>query len=331
MALAGLLAGLVAGVSVWRDLYSSRAATQFTEFDLRAGTSLRRVAGELEQAGVIDAAWKLRLLARLEGGARSLKAGRYRLPLGASASVVLNKLVAGEVLTKAVTLPEGWTARQIVAALADSLSIDREELLTLAAKPPDGWRDRLQLPEGAGLEGYLFPDTYRFAPGLSAREVLEELISTFEQAVPDSFRSRAAAMGFSMHEIMTLASIVETEARLGEEQVKVAAVYHNRVKKGWKLEADPTVAYALDKQGERLLFRDLEVDSEYNTYKYPGLPPGPIGSPGRGAIVAALWPAEGFEAMYFVADGQGGHVFSRTWREHQQAVAEYRRIRRQGG
>ena len=133
----------------------------------------------------------------------------------------------------------------------------------------------------------------------------------------------------TLHEVVTLASIVEAEAVLDHERPSIAAVYRNRIDKGWRLEADPTVAYALDKIGDRLTFRDLEVDSPYNTYRNSGLPPGPINSPGRASIQAVLWPEPGLEAMYFVADGEGGHRFSRTWEEHQRAVREYRAVQRE--
>lgn len=303
-------------------------------FTVERGASPRRVAEDLAQVGLVEGAWQIRLATRLRGDGNRIKAGTYELHSGQSPWTILDHLVAGRVRTVRVTLPEGWTAAWTVAILADSLGLDRERLATLVAEPPAALRRGLGLPGGRGLEGYLFPETYRFAEGLAAEEVLEVLLGEFSAAVDDDLRARYAERGLDLHEAVTLASIVEAEAQRSEEAPKVAAVYLNRLREGWKLEADPTVAYALEKQGETITYKDLEVDSPYNTYRNRGLPPGPINSPGAAALRSVGWPEEDFPAMYFVADGKGGHVFSRTWEEHQAAVREYRRqrrLRRQAG
>lgn len=299
--------------------------------EVPAGASLREVSRRFAEAGVLSAAWKLRVVARLQGGSRQVKAGYYELRPGRSPASILEKLVAGEVSTIRVTIPEGWTVDRIATLIADSLDVSPEDFLELARTPPPRWRERLDLPAAAGLEGYLHPETYRFARGLDVSRVIDSMLEAFEAAVDDTMRARADEIGLTLHEVVTLASIVEAEARLPEERGKIAAVYHNRLAKGWRLEADPTVAYALGKSGEDLTYGDLEADSAYNTYRRAGLPPGPINNPGRESIRAALWPESGFAAMYFVADGEGGHVFSRTWEEHRAAVRRYRQSRRDRG
>jgi UPF0755 protein len=322
--------GLV-GLGAWGTIFSSagRRSAEAVLFTVAEGESLRSVARDLESEGLIRSTWTFRVWARLKGQERSVRSGEYELSPGQSVASMLEALVAGPLLTHAVTLPEGWTLQQTNARLAAELDLDPATLDSLCHRPLEDWRARLGLAPGLPLEGYLLPETYRFARGVSERSVLATLVGAFADAFVDSMHVRAAEIGMSVHEVVTLASIVEAEAVLDRERPSVAAVYLNRIRKGWKLEADPTVAYALGKQGQRLTFRDLEVDSAYNTYRYAGLPPGPINSPGIASLRAVLWPEPEFDAMYFVADGEGGHRFSRTWEEHQAAVREYRAIQRE--
>lgn len=316
---------------LWRELHVDRIdpPTEYRRFTVSSGATLQRVSEELVAAGLCDRAWTLRVVARLDGRDRGVRAGEFDLPVGASPARLFRQLVEGPLITRAVTVPEGWIATRTVGVLADSLALDVEELRKLVEDPPSEWRARLALPDGHGLEGYLFPQTYRFARGLDGRRVIETLVATFERALDDSLRARIERHEFDLHGIVTLASIVEAEATRDDERSRVAAVYLNRLRKGWKLEADPTVAFAAGKVGERLLLRDLQVESPYNTYRNPGLPPGPINSPGLASIRAVLDPEPGFDAMYFVADGEGGHRFSRTWEEHRRAVELYRRWQRE--
>jgi UPF0755 protein len=298
-------------------------------FSVEEGASFGRVAGDLEEAGLIRSSRVFSLWARFKGQDRSIRSGEYELRRGVSAAGTLEALVSGSILTHAVTLPEGLTRARTVEILAEALELDQAVLDSLTRDPGAALRDRLGLAAEVTLEGYLYPETYRFAKGVSEVSVVETLVSTFESAVDDSMLARAAELEMSLHEVVTLASIVEAEAVLDHERTEIAAVYTNRIRKGWKLEADPTVAYALDKIGDRLTYRDLEVDSPYNTYRNAGLPPGPINSPGRASVRATLWPDPDSESMYFVADGAGGHRFSRTWEEHQAAVRQYRAIQRE--
>lgn len=297
------------------------------DFVVPEGATLDAVARAMVEAGLVDRAWKLKLAARLGGGDRAIRAGEYRLDPGASAATLLETLCSGRQRTRAVTLPEGRRLEWTVAVLADSLGLDPERLRALAEDPLPEWRERLGLPEGRSLEGYLYPETYRFVRGLQPATVVETLLRELQKVLVDSVRVRMQERRMDLHRVLTLASIVEAEATVDHERPKVAAVYLNRLREGWKLEADPTVAYALGKEGQRLTYGDLQTESAYNTYRNPGLPPGPINSPGRASILAVLWPEPGFDAMYFVADGAGGHRFSRTWPEHREAVRQYRRAR----
>jgi len=320
--------GLAIAAAAWLfvPLYGPPSGTRTHVIEVPTGMSLRAVALRLAEEGVLDQPWRLRLAARLSPG-RSVKAGRYELVEHTPAATLLRILDEGTVIPVALTIPEGWRTAQIATAAAEPLGLSTEQLGTLCSTPPASWIERYRIPEGATLEGYLLPDTYHFAHGVEASVVLETMLRA-NAAILDTL---SLPEGFSRHQLLTLASIVEAEARRGDERAKIAAVYHNRLRKGWKLEADPTVAFALGKQGERLTFRDLEVDSAYNTYRNRGLPPGPINCPGADSIRAAARPEPGFEAMYFVADGEGGHVFSRTWSEHSEAVRAYRARRRAGG
>ncbi|RKZ13205.1 endolytic transglycosylase MltG [bacterium] len=329
LAVAVLAIGLI-GFGAWSAVFApyGSGTTVPAQFRVREGASLQQVARQLAEEDLIRNALALRVWARIKSQERAVRAGEYELARGQSMAATLQALVAGPLLTHAVTLPEGWTRRQTVSGLAKGLELDATMLDSLSLQPPDDWRRQLGLDAVQSLEGYLFPETYRFARGVRAGTVLHTLVDAFTRTFDDSMRTRADEIGMSVHQVVTLASIVEAEAVLDRERPRVAAVYLNRIERGWKLEADPTVAYALDKIGDRLSYRDLEVDSAYNTYRNTGLPPGPINSPGLSSLRAVLWPEPGFQAMYFVADGEGGHRFSRTWQEHQAAVREYRKLQR---
>jgi UPF0755 protein len=316
-----------------------------------AGSTVAAVADSLAAQGLLAHKGVFRWGARLTGGDRRLHAGLYDMPRGASPRRLLELLVTGRTVPVVVTLPEGVEARDAARRLAEALDFTAPEFLAvadslveaavrsrrwLAGSAADRY-DSLVTAGAAGggrrfrwSEGYLAPDTYHFAEGTDIQTAARAVVG-LQLARLDSIATLvsgpAEGLGFSPHELLTLASIVEAEARLADERPRIAAVYHNRLRRGWRLEADPTVAYFLDKRGDRLLYRDLERSSPFNTYRRSGLPPGPIGNPGRLSLAAAARPDTLCEDLFFVADGRGGHVFSRTAAEHQRAVAEYRRRR----
>ncbi len=310
------------------------------------GASYSAVIDTLARRGLVRERRLLRLVARLTGRDRQLRAGVYTLPRGLPPRDLLALLAEGRVVLARVLLPEGIeaeeAARRVAAATggdagrflaaADSLARegiaarhlagDAARLARLAALAAAGAR------AGAGAtprpfrwcEGYLAPDTYFLPPGLPAVAAARVIVAAGLARVD----SLPRASSLAPHELLTLASLVEAEARLPDDRPRIAAVYLNRLRQGWRLEADPTVAYALRKRGERLYYRDLAVDSPFNTYARPGLPPGPIGNPGAAALRAATRPDRQCDALFFVARGDGGHVFSRTLEAHERAVRAWR-------
>jgi UPF0755 protein len=276
------------------------------------GSSFAAAADSLESAGVLGSPRLFRIYASLTGRDRDIKAGTYLLEPGLSWNELIQALSAGRGIEQSITVPEGLSLREIIPLLARSIGAPVESLWTVARD--SATRRRLGVPT-RDLEGYLFPDTYRFMYGTSAREAVRDMVRRFEDVWDPAWNARVAEMGMSRHAVITLASIVEKEARLAEERPVIAAVYHNRLRQGMPLQADPTIQYAIGEHRNRVLYRDLKIDSPYNTYRNRGLPPGPIASPGRASIEAALFPAN-VPYRYFVAHPDGHHEFRVTFEEH---------------
>jgi UPF0755 protein len=288
------------------------------------GSSFRVAADSLARVGLIRFPRAFGFYASLRGRDRDLKAGTYVLRRGTSWAGLLDALSLGRGLVRVVTIPEGWGLSQIVAQVSRALPIPAESL-DVATRDTALLR-RLDIPTPT-LEGYLFPETYVFPVTASAREVVRTMVEQFERRWKPDWDGRLQALAMTRNDVMALAAIIEKEARLPEERPVISAVYHNRLKRGMLLQADPTVQFALGTHKSRVLYRDLEVDSKYNTYKYPGLPPGPIASPGLPSIEAALFPAN-VPYLYFVAHPDGHHEFRTTFAEHVKAVREMRAVAR---
>jgi UPF0755 protein len=290
------------------------------------GASFAAAAESLESAGVLGSPRLFRLYASATQRDRDIKAGTYLLEPGLSWSELIDALTAGRGIEHSVTIPEGLALRDIVPLLARTTGAPVESLWVAARD--SAARRRLEIPT-TDLEGYLFPDTYRFMYGTGAREAVRELVRRFDDVWQPAWDARAAELGMTRHEIITLASIVEKEARLAEERPVISAVYHNRLRQSMPLQADPTVQYAIGEHRTRVLYKDLKIDSPYNTYRNRGLPPGPISSPGRASIEAALYPAN-VPYRYFVAHPDGHHEFRVTFEEHTAArrLVQRRRPRR---
>jgi len=280
------------------------------------GATLRVAAESLEKAGVVNNATAFRLYGMLRRSDRSIRAGTYVFKRPVSWGEVLDDLRGGKALEHAITIPEGWSLLQIVPQLARVLEVPVDSVR--AAVRDTALLRALDIPTPT-LEGYLFPDTYVFPDGTTARAAVRVMVDRFQRVWQPEWNQRLQALAMSRHDAMALASIVEKEARLPEERPVIAAVYLNRLKTGMLLQADPTVQYAHGRHVARVLYKDLEIDSPYNTYKYKGLPPGPIASPGRPAIVAALNPAN-VPYTYFVAYPDGHHEFTTSFAAHSIAV-----------
>lgn len=292
--------------------------------EIQRGLSFDRIMQLLRIEDIIQHDFKPRFVARVLGLRSKLKAGRYELEGGLSSYRLLRKLVAGEVTNITVTIPEGLQSRQIAALLAKEVGLDSASFVALVNDVE--FTSQLGV-QATSLEGFLFPNTYRLPFGITPQRVIRLLVHEFHRQFNDSLRSRALQGKYSLLELVTLASIIEGEAVIDSERPIISAVYRNRLRRGMRLQADPTIQYIVNDGPRRLLKKDLAIDSPYNTYKYSGLPPGPINNPGLASLMASFNPAKvGY--LYFVANGDGSHTFSKTLTEHLRAKAKFDRYRR---
>ena len=304
------------------------------------GASLVAVAESLEAHGVIETSWTFRLYARIRGLATKVRPGLYAFPLRERFSVIVNALSTGRTDDALFTVPEGRTIREIAGLVAENLRLARDSVrsavrdsfLAAARDPAVRAEFKIDMPPGVRepLEGYLLPESYRVAFDETPRDLVKHMLRQFQSVWDTAAWRKAQALGLTQHQVLTLASIVEGEARVPGERPRIAGVYLNRMKKHMLMQADPTVIYAIqltdDKPIRRVLFRHLKVRNPYNTYLYPGLPPGPINNPGRASIEAALEP-QVHNLYYFVARPDGHHMFSSTARQHTDSVAVARVLR----
>ncbi len=324
--LLAVLAVLAAAAGWWLQTRLTTPYRGFTDdevfIDLPPGTGVSAMARRLTAAGVVADPWTFRLAARLSGEERRLQAGEYRFAAAATPFDVVHRLATGDVFSRPVTFREGLTIREM-AAVFERSGLGPAAAFERAAS--SGERARTFDPEARTLEGYLFPDTYAVTRQVTADELVTFMVNGFLRAFDGPARARAAALQRSVREIVTLASLVEKETAVAAERPLVAAVYLNRLRRNMPLQCDPTVIYALLQAGRwngNLTRADLQFDSPYNTYRYPGLPPGPIASPGRASIDAALAPAD-VPYLYFVSRNDGTHAFASTLDEHNRNVAAW--------
>ena len=287
------------------------------------GSTFAAATDSLKRAGLVSSPFLFKLYARFKKEDRHIKPGTYLLKRGTPWSEIVNALNGGHGLVNTITIPEGFGLIQIAPLLAETLHVPVDSVN--AAVQDTAMLARVGAPART-LEGYLFPDTYAFPIGYTARAAVLEMVKRFEREWKPEYNQRLAGIGLDRNKAVTLASIIEREARRPEERPVIAAVYLSRLRKGMLLQADPTVQFALGRHTPRVLLKDLEVDSPYNTYKYPGLPPGPIASPGGPSLVAALYPAT-VDYLYFVAAADGHHEFRRTLSEHEAAKKAVRPTR----
>ena len=293
------------------------------QFDISKGESFTSVTKRLYEQGIIPSETNFKIAGFIYGAEKKIRAARFQIPNGLSYLDLLDLFISGECdFQRTLTIRPGQTIKWLAHRLQKYVYIDSTEFVNLASSKD--FADSLGLNQNS-FEGYLFADDYEIYERSSPREAIELFYNAFKKFYSDSLTQRTKEIGFSVHEIVTLASIIKGETNKEDEMPRISGVYHNRLRIGMKLQADPTIQYVIPGGWKRLTYKDLELDSPYNTYKYFGLPPGPINSPGEAAILAALYPEKN-NYLYFVADGMGGHLFGKNLTEHNRNVQKYREI-----
>lgn len=322
--LLGLVVVGVAAVAFYEIFFGPNRFSDADEktFYVSKGQTFASVVDSLEAAGIIRSRPWFVFVARLHGGTTRVQIGKYKFATGVSNYHLLLALTEGQdIALTSTTLPEGLTSYQQARILAHAVGID--SVLFVHLVHDEAFVRSLGISSHS-LEGYLFPETYSFAWQPDERDVTTRLVREFQSIYTDSLQARARELGWTTNQVLTLASIVEGEAGLAEERPIISGVYHNRLRKGMRLQADPTIRFTIGGGPRRILYSDLQVGNPYNTYRNTGLPPGPINNPGKASILAALFPTR-HEYLFFVANGKGGHWFSSTYAEHQRHVRKYRR------
>jgi UPF0755 protein len=297
-----------------------------TIVEITDGMTLHHLAARLDREGLIRSQLVFVLMGKLMGADRCLKVGEYAVHTGMRPIDMLAEFMSGHVVLYPVTVPEGHTIVEVAQVFAQRGVTDPERLISLAHD-----RDFIRSLgiEAPSLEGYLFPDTYKFPRRTKPEAVLKEMVEGLRRVFTPDLEQRAREIHMTLHEVLTLASVIEKETGAAQERELISSVFHNRLKRGIPLQSDPTVIYGLRSFDGNLRKKDLDSKSPYNTYRFRGLPPGPIANPGLGAIRAALYPAP-TKYLYFVSRNNGTHQFSVTLAEHNQAVDKYQRYRADG-
>ena len=298
---------------------------QVVKFKVEPGATLNSISELLYEKKVISNKRIFRTAVQIMGKEKLIPVGTFRLVNTRSNYDIIEQLVYGSPEVKKVRLLEGWNLHQIADHLKETMGFEKEEILKLANDKKFISSNKIR---ASSLEGYLFPDTYFFFAGDTPSSILKHLVSEYKKFWKSAFRDRARKLKLSENEIVTLASIIEGEAIYDSERPVISAVYHNRLRIGMKLQADPTIQFIIDDGPRRLLNRDLRIPSPYNTYQNKGLPPGPINSPGENSLLAALYPEEN-DYLYFVATGDGYHTFTTNEKDHNIAKRKLQKLRRE--
>src|SRR5512143_2802001 len=295
------------------------------EIQVTEGMSFKDISAVLQKEGISRYRGYFEIIGRLQGITRKVRVGYYGLGSHMSLWEVLDALRKGKIIEYEVVIPEGYNLYQIGWTLSNTPIIsDPQEFIKLAKNKE--YVHSLGI-EAESLEGYLFPDTYFLPKGIRLEDIPKKMVQRYKAVFDDSYRARAEELGFTEQQIITLASIVAKEAKVASERKLISAVYHNRLKKGMRLQADPTAVYGTKAWVTHVTAQDLRRNSPYNTYLHKGLPPGPIANPGQGAILAALYP-EPADYLFFVAQGDGSHYFSNDYDAHEKAIDRYRANRK---
>ncbi|MFO7749833.1 MAG: endolytic transglycosylase MltG [Desulfobacteraceae bacterium] len=324
-----ILAGIACSAGVWtlakfartplEQNQSDQTPSSAAAFSVRSGQALKTISNNLETKKIITSSLLFQIYARYRGQAGSIKAGEYVMSPAMSPEEILGVLVKGTVKLYRLTVPEGLTIEE-TAVLVEKAGLGTQEMFTAGARDRE-FAEKLGI-SAPSLEGYLFPETYFFPKNSSVRTIITTMVERFNIVFSDQWHQRAKEMGMSRHDIVILASIVEKETGDASERPIIASVFHNRLKKGMRLESDPTVIYGMPDFNGNITRRDLRTKTPYNTYKIAGLPLGPIANPGKMSLKAVLFPAN-TDFLFFVSKKDTTHKFSRTLREHNRAVRKY--------
>ncbi len=311
----------ITGAALWINSFLAQPVTPPGQqiIAIKAGTSFTKVARDLEQAGIVSDARRFILLARWQEATARIHAGEYLFEAAARPAEILARLTTGDVRKLQLTIPEGFNLVEIARRIETAGIASAEDCLALAHDT--GFLESLDITADT-LEGYLFPETYTYTAETTLRQLLTTMVKQLLQQLTPERLAAAEARSLDAHQLVTLASVIQKEAGNVDEMPLISGVFHNRLKLGMPLQADPTVIYGVENFDGNLTRRHLQEDTPYNTYRRRGLPPGPIASPGSDALSAAAFPAD-VKYLYFVARGDGRHVFSVTLREHNRAVQRY--------
>ncbi len=297
--------------------------TKFYFVEVPKNVTFDKATEILSSKGLLRNRLLFSYVGKIFGFDKRIKAGRYIIADNLPMALVMDKIVNPKyILTATVTIPEGLTARRIAGLLEEKVGIDSTKFMKIVNDPE--FARELGIDADA-LEGYLMPNTYIFIWGDDEENVIKKMVWEFKKFYSDTLKEREKVIGLNTHQVVTLASIVEGEAKFDDERPRIAGVYFNRLKRNMPLEADPTIQYIIPDGPRRLFYQDLKIKSPYNTYLNRGLPPGPVNNPGTSSILAVLYP-EKHKFLYFVSDETGRHVFSRTYDEHLKAVRRYRKL-----
>ena len=308
----------VAGLVLWTGYLSLQGGNggEIVDILIPRGATLNQVTHLLVENGVVTRPKLFNALLRITRGSTKVRAGEFEFRKQMSSVAALKLLYHEEPVVHEVTIPEGWTIRQIAKLLADEQLVNEEKFVALALGPEMPKRYKLTCP---GAEGFLFPDTYKFSRVDGELKILERMVSRFFETLTEETRKELKANKWTVEQLVTLASIIEKETGVAEERALVSSVFHNRLKKRMRLQSDPTTIYGIPDFNGNLTREDLRRYSPYNTYVIQGLPPGPIASPGSAALLAALHPAES-DYLFFVASKEGQHIFTKTYGQHAREV-----------
>ena len=317
--LSGMLAYYVI-ILLWPQSHIDDAVS----ISISKGSTLIDISTELHSKKVIKNRSSFILAVKMLGYEKDIPAGKFNIDNVSTNYSLVNKLINSVNVSKKVTILEGWSINEIAEKLHSSLKIDKKSFLNASKNKAllNKWDIK-----STSFEGYLFPNTYQFDEDVSPIKIIDKMVSEYKKNVTKKMYDRMSKINLNENEVLTLASIIEGEAIYDSERPTISGVYHNRLKKGMRLQADPTIQYIIDDSPRRLLNKDLKIKSPYNTYLNYGLPPGPINNPGLESIKAALYPEE-IDFLYFVAKGDGYHTFSKTEKEHNKAKRAFQKVRR---